>query len=87
VVAGPYRHVRNPMITSVLMILLAESLLLSSGYIFVLFFLFWAGNMIYFPFFEEKGLERRFGKNYRRYRQNVPRWIPRLSAWHSDEEN
>ena len=87
VVAGPYRHVRNPMITSVLMILLAESLLLNSGYIFVLFLLFWAGNLIYFPFFEEKGLERRFGKNYRRYRQNVPRWIPRLSAWHSDEEH
>ncbi|MDR2419736.1 MAG: isoprenylcysteine carboxylmethyltransferase family protein [Puniceicoccales bacterium] len=87
VVAGPYRHVRNPMISSVLMILLAESLYLQSEYVFLLFILFWIGNMIYFPFFEEKDLEKRFGEDYRRYRRNVPRWIPRLSTWHSGEEH
>jgi protein-S-isoprenylcysteine O-methyltransferase Ste14 len=84
VVAGPYRHVRNPMITSVLMMLIAESLWLQSGTIFLLFLLFWAGNMIYFPFFEEKDLEKRFGEDYRRYRRHVPRWIPRWSAWNSE---
>jgi sugar fermentation stimulation protein A len=86
VVAGPYRHVRNPMISSVLMILLAESLWLQSGYILLLFLLFGIGNMIYFPFFEERDLERRFGEDYRCYKRNVPRWIPRLKAWHSDEK-
>ncbi|MDR0445035.1 MAG: hypothetical protein LBG98_01990 [Puniceicoccales bacterium] len=66
------------------MMLIAESLLLHSGYIFILFILFWAGNMIYFPFFEEKDLEKRFGEDYRRYKHNVPRWIPRWSAWKAE---
>jgi protein-S-isoprenylcysteine O-methyltransferase Ste14 len=81
VVAGPYCHVRNPMITSVLMMLLAESLLLNSWHIFILFILFFVGNMIYFPLFEEKDLQKRFGKDYALYRRNVPRWIPRLTKW------
>jgi protein-S-isoprenylcysteine O-methyltransferase Ste14 len=81
VVAGPYCHVRNPMITSVLVMLVAESLLLNSWCVFILFVLFFVGNMIYFPLFEEKDLEKRFGKDYVRYKQNVPRWIPRLTSW------
>jgi protein-S-isoprenylcysteine O-methyltransferase Ste14 len=81
VVAGPYCHVRNPMITSVLMMLLAESLLLNSWYIFILFVLFLTGNIIYFPLFEEKDLEERFGEDYELYKRNVPRWIPRLTKW------
>jgi hypothetical protein len=36
---------------------------------------------VYIPFFEEPGLERRFGGDYTRYRENVPRWIPRLTPW------
>ncbi|MDR1375468.1 MAG: isoprenylcysteine carboxylmethyltransferase family protein [Holosporaceae bacterium] len=81
VVAGPYCHVRNPMITSVLMMLLAESLLLNSWHIFILFILFLIGNVIYFPLFEEKDLRKRFGEDYEVYRRNVPRWIPRLTKW------
>ncbi len=38
-------------------------------------------NAIYFPLVEETGLERRFGDDYRRYKANVPRWIPRLTPW------
>jgi protein-S-isoprenylcysteine O-methyltransferase Ste14 len=34
-------------------------------------------NLIYIPLVEEPRLERRFGKDYRLYQQNVPRWIPR----------
>jgi protein-S-isoprenylcysteine O-methyltransferase Ste14 len=30
---------------------------------------------------EEPGLERRFGDSYRQYKQHVPRWIPRWTAW------
>ncbi|MDR0580979.1 MAG: isoprenylcysteine carboxylmethyltransferase family protein [Holosporaceae bacterium] len=81
VVAGPYCHVRNPMITSVLMMLLAESLLLDSWHIFILFILFLIGNIIYFSLFEEKDLEKRFGKDYEIYKRNVPSWIPRLTKW------
>jgi protein-S-isoprenylcysteine O-methyltransferase Ste14 len=81
VVAGPYCHVRNPMITSVLIMLIAESLLLGSWHIFGWFIVFFLGNTIYFPFFEEKDLKKRFGKDYLQYKCNVPRWIPRLNAW------
>jgi protein-S-isoprenylcysteine O-methyltransferase Ste14 len=81
VVSGPYCHVRNPMITSVLTIQIAEVLLLNSFWIFFLFLLFFAGNMIYFPMFEERDLEKRFGQSYLDYKRNVPRWLPRLTAW------
>ena len=81
VVEGPYAHVRNPMISSVLMILAAEALLFQSLPIGLWLLAFWVGNMIYFPLVEEAGLERRFGEPYRAYKANVPRWIPRLQPW------
>ena len=43
--------------------------------------LFFAGNAVYFPLFEEKDLEKRFGEDYRRYKVHVPRWVPRLRGW------
>jgi protein-S-isoprenylcysteine O-methyltransferase Ste14 len=30
--------------------------------------------------YEEPNLTARFGESYRRYRANVPRWIPRLRS-------
>jgi protein-S-isoprenylcysteine O-methyltransferase Ste14 len=81
VTGGPYAYVRNPMITSVFMMQIAEALLLNSWLILGLFGLFLVGNMFYFPFFEEKDLEKRFGDDYRTYKRNVPRWIPRLTPW------
>jgi protein-S-isoprenylcysteine O-methyltransferase Ste14 len=83
VVSGPYCYVRNPMITSVLTMQIAEALLLNSWLVFGLFILFFAGNMIYFPLFEEKDLEKRFSESYLEYKRNVPRWIPRFTAWHN----
>lgn len=81
VVAGPYRHVRNPMLTSVFIMQIAEALLLNSWAIFVFFAVFVIVNMFYFPLVEEKKLERRFGEAYREYCRNVPRLIPRPRPW------
>lgn len=81
VVEGPYCYVRNPMITAVLTILISESLLLSSMAIFSLVVVFFIINSIYFPLVEEKGLIKRFGDDYILYKNNVPRWIPRLKKW------
>jgi protein-S-isoprenylcysteine O-methyltransferase Ste14 len=39
------------------------------------------GNLLYIPRSEEPGLERRFGDDYRRYKQHVPRWLPRWRPW------
>jgi protein-S-isoprenylcysteine O-methyltransferase Ste14 len=81
VVQGPYRYVRNPMITSVLFLLAAEALFLASwvlaGWLLVVFL----ANAVYFPLVEEKALERRFGDHYRLYKANVPRWILRIRPW------
>jgi protein-S-isoprenylcysteine O-methyltransferase Ste14 len=81
VVRGPYLHVRNPMITSVLLMLITESLVFQSWYLAVWTLVFFVLNLLYFPLVEEKGLERRFGEDYRAYKANVPRWVPRLRPW------
>lgn len=81
VVAGPYRHVRNPMISGVLFVLAGEAALLGSPALAAWLALFFGVNAAYFPLVEEPGLERRFGDDYRLYRRNVPRWIPRRTPW------
>ena len=81
VARGIYRHVRNPMSTGVLCVLLGEVRLFTSYPLLLWLLCFLLLNMIYIPFFEEPGLERRFGDDYKLYKENVPRWIPRLTAW------
>jgi protein-S-isoprenylcysteine O-methyltransferase Ste14 len=81
VVEGPYRHVRNPMITAVGCLLAGEAVLLGSPPL-----AFWLGafalvNALYLPLVEEPGLARRFGAQYEAYRANVPRWLPRARPW------
>ena len=44
--------------------------------------LFVVVNHVFFLVYEEPAVERRFGEEYRRYKQNVPRWIPRRTPWH-----
>ena len=81
VVVGPYRYVRNPMISGVLFILLAEAVFFGSLPLLGMFAVAFIVNAIYIPLVEERGLKRRFGEEYRRYKQHVPRWIPRLTPY------
>lgn len=81
VVVGPYRHVRNPMITAVCTMLAGETLFFHSARIGAWLLLFAAINHVYFLLFEEPGLVRRFGEEYERYRAAVPRWLPRRAGW------
>ena len=81
VVSGLYAHVRNPMILGVIIVLLGEALAFGSWRILAWATAFFAINTLYFVMLEEPGLEKRFGEDYRRYRQNVPRWMPRLRPW------
>ena len=83
VIRGPYRHVRNPMITGALLILLAEAILFQSWPIAVWMMVFFISSTIYFRLIEEKDLEKRFGDDYREYKAHVPRWIPRLRPWNA----
>jgi len=81
VVQGVYRYVRNPMISGVLFVLLAEALLTSSRPVLIWFVLFLSINLVYIPLLEEPGLAARFGERYRLYKKNVPRWLPRVKPW------
>ena len=81
VVRGPYRHVRNPMITGVLCILLGEAAIAASGWLLLWFTIFLTFQVIAIRFWEEPHLTRCYGGEYLNYRQNVPRWIPRISPW------
>jgi protein-S-isoprenylcysteine O-methyltransferase Ste14 len=81
VVRGPYRFVRNPMMLGAFLILAAEAVFFGSLAIFALLCIFVLGNAIYIPLVEEPALVRRFGRDYEVFRENVPRWIPRISAW------
>jgi protein-S-isoprenylcysteine O-methyltransferase Ste14 len=77
VVTGPYRYVRNPMISAVNAILLAEAFLLPSGYILIWQLFFFAMNHVVFISKEEPDLVKRFGEEYEEYMGEVGRWIPR----------
>jgi protein-S-isoprenylcysteine O-methyltransferase Ste14 len=81
VVRGPYRHVRNPMITGVLCILLGEAAVTASGSLLGWFAIFLAFQATAIRVWEEPHLAKRYGDEYVDYRRNVPRWIPRISAW------
>lgn len=81
IVIGPYRYMRNPMLSGANLILVAEALLLQSFPVFLWMIAFVVLNTIYFAHWEEPQLENRFGDAYRDYKRNVPRWIPRLSPY------
>jgi protein-S-isoprenylcysteine O-methyltransferase Ste14 len=81
VVHGPYRYVRNPMISGVLIIILGEALVLLSKSHFWWFLTFFAINAVYIPLLEEPMLQSRFGDSYTEYRRHVPRLIPRFTPW------
>lgn len=81
VARGPYAYVRNPMILSALSVLLGEACFLGSIPIALWCLLFWIMNTVYFTYFEEPGLVKRFGGEYEEYKKHVRRWIPRLQPW------
>jgi protein-S-isoprenylcysteine O-methyltransferase Ste14 len=81
VVRGPYRHVRNPMITGVFAILAGEAIAGRSWPLLAWFAIFVTAQAIVVPSWEEPQLARRFGPDYEEYREQVPRWLPRLRAW------
>jgi protein-S-isoprenylcysteine O-methyltransferase Ste14 len=74
------------MISGVIFILAGEAFLLVSLPHAVWAALFIIANLIYIPLLEEPGLEARFGEPYRRYRQQVPRFIPRLRPWDPEDK-
>jgi len=75
---GPYRHVRNPMLGGVFLMLLGLGLLMRSWSLACVFTpLFILAALLEFKLIEEPELERRLGDAYREYRARTPMLIPR----------
>lgn len=85
VLHGPYRYVRNPMISGVLFVLFGEAVLLLSKPHLVWALIFLGMNFLVIPLVEEPGLRRRFGDSYAEYCRHVPRFIPRLRPWEPED--
>ncbi len=81
VAVGPDRHLRNPMISGVITVLLGEALLFGSLPVLGWAVIFAAANALYIPLVEEPGLAQRFGEDFHRCQANVPPWLPRITPW------
>ncbi|MEQ3542521.1 methyltransferase [Pseudonocardia tropica] len=74
---------RHPMFSGVLGIVLGEAIAARSLTLLAWFALFALFVAVMVSRVEEPRLARRFGNDYARYRDNVPRWLPRLLSWHA----
>lgn len=76
VIRGPYRYTRNPMYVSVLTAALGHAVLMASGPLLWYTLALAGGFTLFVIGCEEPMLRRRFGADYQRYREKVPRWLP-----------
>lgn len=85
VVSGFYRYVRNPMYVGAVTALSGEVLLFRSRSLAVFVALLWLGLHLFVRCYEEPMLARRHSDEYRRFKRNVPRWLPRLKPWRNGD--
>lgn len=84
--SGPYSVVRNPLYVFSFMGVMGIAM--ESGMLTV-FVLLVGGFLLYYPRViarEEAFLLHKFGEDYARYKQEVPRWIPNFHLWQEPEE-
>jgi protein-S-isoprenylcysteine O-methyltransferase Ste14 len=81
IVTGLYRHVRNPMYVAVVALVLGQALLFGQTQLLLFAAAVWALFHTFVLAYEEPTLREKFPDDYARYRQAVPRWIPRLTPW------
>jgi len=84
VVSGFYRHTRNPMYTGVLLALAGEAIIFESRSLIFYIAIVWFVVHLFVCFYEEPTLTRAYPEEYPRFRQHVPRWLPRLTPWRGE---
>lgn len=77
VVSGPYRYVRNPLYVTDMTLIGSTALLTQNGFL-VFTLVIYIAQLAMQLRLEERELRQRFGAQYERYLQAVPRFIPRL---------
>ncbi len=76
---GPYRYVRNPMLSGVFLILFGIAFLAGSpSLLFVFTPAFMGCSILEFKLIEEPELEKRLGKTYLDYKRRTPLLVPRF---------
>ena len=75
VVSGLYKYTRNPIYIGYILILFGEFLYFGSILLLIYLISIIILINIYLIFYEEPILEKRFGKKYKSYTNNVPRWF------------
>jgi protein-S-isoprenylcysteine O-methyltransferase Ste14 len=81
VVGGLYRHVRNPMYLAVEATIVGQALFLGQPALVLYAGVVWLAVAAFVYGYEEPTLADRFGDEYEAYRDAVPAWLPRMSAW------
>ena len=81
VVTGFYRYVRNPMYVAVTALIAGQGLLFGSVTVLEYGAIVWAGFFLFVLAYEEPALGEQFADEYKRYRANVRRWLPRITPW------
>jgi protein-S-isoprenylcysteine O-methyltransferase Ste14 len=80
VVKGLHRFVRNPMYLGVLLAIAGQAWLFRSRDTVLYLACLWLGFHLFVLFYEEPTLKKQFGAEYERYRERVPRWVPRFTT-------
>jgi len=81
VVTGFYRYVRNPMYVGVAAVIFGQGLLFGNVEVLEYLVCVLIAVQAFVVWYEEPKLTATFGDEYRRFRENVPRWIPRFTPW------
>ena len=86
VISGPFAHVRNPLyVGNILMYLgLGIMSLALFPYLQIIAILFFIVQYDFIVKEEESFLAKKFGSDYQKFLQNVPRFFPRLSKYKDD---
>lgn len=83
VISGPFGHVRNPLYVGNIMMYVGIGIMANAlcPYLPIIAFFFFAWQYVTIVGEEEAYLKTAFGESYAEYCKNVPRFIPRISAY------
>jgi protein-S-isoprenylcysteine O-methyltransferase Ste14 len=73
--------VRNPIYVALVAVILGQAALFGDQRLLLYGVLVWLAFHAFVVGYEEPTLKISFGAEYEAFRINVPRWIPRLTAW------
>lgn len=76
VTSGPYSFSRNPMQSGNMLILAGITLYSCSPFVLGYLILYWIFFHLFALYYEEPHLEKKYGKEYLKYKKQVNRWFP-----------